>query len=134
MSQGTGQGYQGYYGQGYYIVAISENRRLEALSHHRYARNRRAVAPDWFSCVLATNFQSQEAGWKKTDSEGGSGTDHPDGRSEPQLGSAADPWGTPHARFRAFRENHLKASDKLMDRAAAARSISIWIRSEVRHL
>ncbi len=27
-----------------------------------------------------------------------------------------------------------KASDKLMDRAAVARSISIWIRSEVRHL
>jgi putative transposase len=46
---------------------------LEALSHHRYARNRRALAPDWFSYVLATNFQSQEAGWKKTDIEGGSG-------------------------------------------------------------
>jgi hypothetical protein len=43
---------------------------LEAPSHHRYARNRRAPAPDWFSYVLATNFQSQEAGWKKTDSEG----------------------------------------------------------------
>src|SRR5712671_5514215 len=27
-----------------------------------------------------------------------------------------------------------KASDQLMDRAAVARSISIWIRSEVRHL
>jgi hypothetical protein len=33
-----------------------------------------------FRTLLATNFQSQEAGWKKTDIEGGSGTDLPDGR------------------------------------------------------
>src|SRR5947199_10408533 len=37
-----------------------------------------------------------------------------------------------HDRRRILHFN--KASDKLMDRPAVARSISIWIRSEVRHL
>ena len=39
-----------------------------------------------------------------------------------------------HDRRRILHFNITKASDKLMDRAAVARSISIWIRSEVRHL
>jgi len=49
--------------------------------------------------VLEANFQSPEAGWKETDAEGDSGIDFPDGCREPNLGSTADAWGTPHARF-----------------------------------
>jgi hypothetical protein len=33
--------------------------------------NRRALAPDRLSYVLAADLQSSEAGWKKTDAEGG---------------------------------------------------------------
>jgi len=64
----------------FWVIARRAWSAWKALSHHRYARNRRALAPDWFSYVLATHFQSQEAGWKKTDIEGGSGIDLPDGR------------------------------------------------------
>jgi hypothetical protein len=55
--------------------------------------------PGRFSNVLEANFQSPEAGWKETDAEGNSGIDFPDGCREPNLGSATDPWGTPHARL-----------------------------------
>ena len=53
---------------------------LETVPHHRHAGNRRPLAPEWFSYVLAVNFQSAEAGWKETDAEGGSGVDLSDGR------------------------------------------------------
>src|SRR5580692_12606568 len=43
-------------------------------------RNHRPLAPGWFLCVLAADFQSPEAGRKKTDTEGGSGIDLSDGR------------------------------------------------------
>jgi hypothetical protein len=58
---------------------------LEAVPHHRHARNHRPLAPGWFLCVLAADFQSPEAGRKKTDTEGGSGIDLSDGRSCGEL-------------------------------------------------
>ena len=48
-------------------------------SLHRYARNSRPLAPDWFSYVLEADLQSPEGGWKKTDAEGGSRADLSDG-------------------------------------------------------
>ena|SRR5207302_2427802 len=51
-------------------------------AHRRLSRNRSPLAPDWLSYVLAADLQSPEAG-----------------RREPQQGSVADPWETPHARF-----------------------------------
>jgi hypothetical protein len=50
---------------------------LEALPPYRHTRNRSPLAPDWFSNVLAADFQSPEARRKKTGTEGGSGIDLP---------------------------------------------------------
>src|SRR5205807_7772189 len=43
-------------------------------------RNCRPLAPDWFSSLLEADVQSSGAGWKKTDTEGGTGADLSDGR------------------------------------------------------
>jgi hypothetical protein len=53
---------------------------LETFSHPGHAGNRRPLAPDWFSNLLAADLQSPEAGRKKTDTEGGSGIDLSNGR------------------------------------------------------
>jgi calcineurin-like phosphoesterase family protein len=39
---------------------------LEAVPHHRQARNRRPLAPEWFSYVPVADLQSPDAGRKKT--------------------------------------------------------------------
>ena len=57
--------------------------RMEASSHRRHAGNGRPLAPGWFSFVLEDDLQSQEASWEKTNLEGGSRVDLPDGRREP---------------------------------------------------
>jgi len=53
---------------------------LETFSHPGHAGNRRPLAPDWFSNLLAADLQSPEADRKKTDTEGGSGIDLSYGR------------------------------------------------------
>ncbi len=55
-------------------------RQTKDFSVHRCARDRRPLAPDWFSNVLVADLQSPEAGRKKTDAEGGSRVDLSDGR------------------------------------------------------
>jgi hypothetical protein len=73
--------------------------RMDASSHRRHAGNGRPLAPGWFSFVLEDDLQSQEASWEKTNLEGGSGVDLPDGRRESDVGSAAHPWGASHVGF-----------------------------------
>ena len=53
---------------------------LEAVSHHRHAGNRSALAQGRIPFVLEADFQVQEACRETTDVEGGSGIDFPDGR------------------------------------------------------
>ena len=53
---------------------------LETFSHPGHAGNRRPLAPDWFSNLLAADLQSPEAGRKNADADGGSRIDLSDGR------------------------------------------------------
>ena len=66
--------------------------RMEASSHRRHPGNGRPLAPGWFSFVLEDDLQSQEASGEKTNVEGGSRVDLPDGCRESNVGSAAHPW------------------------------------------
>ena len=50
-----------------------------------------------FRLYLEADLQSKDAGWEKTDAERSVGVDLPDGRREPNLGSAAHPWRAAHA-------------------------------------
>jgi len=53
---------------------------LEAVSHHRHAGNRGALAQGRIPFVLEAGLQSQEAHRETTDIEGSSGIDLPNGR------------------------------------------------------
>src|SRR5260370_27107223 len=55
----------------------------------------RRVWSGWKQALLVVTPETVE----ETDAEGDSGIDFPQGCREPNLGSTADPWGTPHARL-----------------------------------
>src|SRR5258708_405683 len=73
--------------------------RMAAIPHCGHARNRGALAQGRIPFVLEADLQSQEAHRETTDIEGSSGIDLPDGRREPNVGSATHPWRASHARF-----------------------------------
>jgi hypothetical protein len=52
---------------------------LEAVPHCRHSGNGGPVAPGRIPLVLEADLQSADTSWEKTDAEGGSGVDLPDG-------------------------------------------------------
>jgi hypothetical protein len=52
---------------------------METIAARGYTRDCGPVAPGWFPLVLAADLKGQDAGGEKTDVEGSSGIDLPDG-------------------------------------------------------
>ena len=75
---------------------------MATIAHCGHARNRGALAQGRISFVLEADLQGQEARRATTDIEGSSGIDLPNGRSEPNVGSATHPWRASHAQFRGL--------------------------------